>query len=279
MRVRARRHEAGIVAGRLLGRSAGLPPRSCHSSQSRNGSCGPIRLPIRWMREAASQAERGDALRGGGRARGGVGALQEPPGDPVEQPVGRLFAERRLRGTRPRLRLLLQPGGDRRPGAGRLDEVAVRLDIEAGALVLPGMDQADQRLLAGRGERVSGAGHVDDRGVRAVHRPVAVRARLDAEAPQLVGDAMRAGGVVVGDVGVVLLRVVQVRLLDAAEELRAALVRTGRARDPEPVDDDAAQRSGARDVRRFGLAAPQSARGRIVMLISLLARLCPASSG
>ena len=57
--LRARRQEAGIFAGRLLGRSAGLPPRRCHSSQSRNGSCGPIRLAIRWMREADSQADAG----------------------------------------------------------------------------------------------------------------------------------------------------------------------------------------------------------------------------
>ena len=175
MRVRARRHEAGILAGRLLGRSVGLPPRSRHSSQSRKGSCGPIRLPIRWMREAASQAEAGmRAGAAGGRVAGSAPSTSRQETQSSSQ--SGVSSRSAGFGGRARLRLLLQPGGDRRARAGRLDEVAVRLDVEAGALVLPGMDQADQRSLAGRGERVAGAGHVDDRGVRAVHAAVAVRA-------------------------------------------------------------------------------------------------------
>ena len=88
---------------------------------------------------------------------------------------------------------------------------------------------------------VARAGHVDDGGVRAVDGAVAVRSGLHAEAPQLVGVAVRTGGVVVGDVGVVLFRVVQVGLLDAAEELRAVVVRLRRTWPPEPVDDDPVQ--------------------------------------
>ena len=74
---------------------------------------------------------------------------------------------------------------------------------------------------------------------------------------------MRAGGVVVGDVGVVLLRVVQVRLLDAAEERRAAVVGTGRARAAEPVDDDAvAAPAGARTCVASGARRPTPLAGR-----------------
>ena len=193
----------------------------------------------------------GDPLRHLLRPPGLVAVQRQPPVDEVHQPGRALVLDRHERQglslEQPGMRTQVEPLPQVRPRALGAGEEPVRLHQRPGALLLPEADHLGDHRPGLLGDRSSVllAAHVDDGGVLVVRPTVAVRAGLHAEAAQRMRDSVRADGVVVADVAGTACGAEaagrHVRLLNAAEQCGAPLVRRGRARAAEPVQRDPGQ--------------------------------------
>ena len=181
----------------------------------------------------------GPAWAGLGPLRG-VAVVHQPPVDEVHQPLRRLVLHRDLL-LLERPQLLRQPVGTSCPGHSE------PVKCPCGFTSSPAPCRCHSRITAARVSCAS-CGNVSPLPAMyttdacgPVRRAEAVGAGLHPEAAQLVGGPVRTDGVVVGDVGVVLLLVVQMPLLDAAQQRRALIVRLRCVRAPEPVNCDSGQ--------------------------------------